>query len=559
MGNLQPLATLVGGIGLFLVGMTWMTDGLKLAAGPALHRILAAATRTRWHGLGSGMLVTALVQSSSAVTVATIGFVNAGLLGLGGALWVLFGANVGSTMTGWIVALVGLKFKVETLALPLIGLGALLRLGGRDQRLGAIGQAVAGFGLLFLGIATMQAAFAGLSGRFELPQGSGIGPLLAQLGIGVLMTVLMQSSSASMTIALAAAQGGLLAPAGAAAVVIGANIGTTLTAVLAAIGATPNAKRAAVAHVAFNVITAAVALALLPWLLDGLARARAALELPADPAAKLALFHTCFNVLGVVLMWPLAASLTRWLQRRFRVAEEDEAQPQHLDANVLPVPTLALDALAREVQRLGGVARRAARQALAGAAPEAFARELAVVQALDAAVVSFVERMSRDAMSAASSERLADLLRRARHHVVCAEQARAAAPLLGLNGADASTQPARPGPGPDPLPGSARWSAGDAVALALDAFGREGRLLLDALDALGASGATGPVQEAVDASRAQAVAAAGQAVEVAYAGLKSALLAAGARGKWPLVEMDTALGRASAMRESLEQARKGLA
>ena len=117
------VAGALGGVGLFLLGMTMLSDGLKLAAGPALERILAAATRTRWHGLGSGLLVTMLVQSSSVVTVATIGFVNAGLLALGPSLWVLFGANVGTTMTGWIVALVGLRFDIQSVALPLIVVG----------------------------------------------------------------------------------------------------------------------------------------------------------------------------------------------------------------------------------------------------------------------------------------------------------------------------------------------------------------------------------------------------------------------------------------------------
>ncbi|MGJ2409034.1 Na/Pi symporter, partial [Salmonella enterica subsp. enterica serovar Paratyphi A] len=139
----EMLANVVGGLGLFLLGMTMMTDGLRLAAGPALERILAAATRTRAQALGSGVLVTSLVQPSSAVTVATIGFVNAGLLPLGAALWVLFGANVGTTMTGWIVALVGLKFKIEALALPLLGLGVVLRLTGEGQRRGALGTALA--------------------------------------------------------------------------------------------------------------------------------------------------------------------------------------------------------------------------------------------------------------------------------------------------------------------------------------------------------------------------------------------------------------------------------
>ena len=127
---MNAAAHLAGGLGLFLLGMGMMTDGLKLAAGAALQRILSAATRTRWHALGSGLLVTALVQSSGAVTVATIGFVNAGLLGLAPALWVLFGANVGTTTIGWIVALVGLRLQIEVLALPLIGVGILLSLGG---------------------------------------------------------------------------------------------------------------------------------------------------------------------------------------------------------------------------------------------------------------------------------------------------------------------------------------------------------------------------------------------------------------------------------------------
>jgi phosphate:Na+ symporter len=168
------IGPLVGGLGLFLLGMGMMSDGLRLAAGAALQHILGVATRTRWHALGSGMLVTALVQSSSAMTVATIGFVNAGLLGLAPALWVLFGANLGSTMTGWLVAVLGLKFKIDALALPLVGVGVLLRLTGSGRRHGAVGTAVAGFGLLFLGISLLQQAFTGLAGQLSLPQGEGV-------------------------------------------------------------------------------------------------------------------------------------------------------------------------------------------------------------------------------------------------------------------------------------------------------------------------------------------------------------------------------------------------
>ncbi len=213
--------------------MGLMSGGPRRAAGPALRHLLCAATHARAQALGSGILVTALVQSSGTVTVATIGFVNAGLLALGPALWVLFGANVGTTMTGWIVATIGLKFQIEAPAMPLIGLGALLRLSGQGQRASAFGTALAGFGLLFLGIALLQQTFGSLSAHLTLPQGEGASAVLARVGIGVLMTVLMQSSSAAMAITLmTAAQGSLIDAQGAAAVVIGANIGTTATALM---------------------------------------------------------------------------------------------------------------------------------------------------------------------------------------------------------------------------------------------------------------------------------------------------------------------------------------
>ncbi len=508
---MSALVALLGGLGLFLLGMTMMTDGLKQVAGPALHRILLQATRTRWHALGSGVLVTAMVQSSSAVTVAAIGFVNAGLLGLAPALWVLFGANVGTTMTGWIVALVGLKLKVEALALPLVGLGVLLRMGADGQRRAGLGSALAGFGLLFLGIATLQQGFGGLAGQVTLPQGEGVGVLLAQIALGAGMTVLMQSSSASMTVALTAAQGGLIGLNGAAAVVIGANIGTTVTALLAVIGATPNARRAATAHVAFNLITGLVALALLPWLLAALGQAREALDLPPDPATKLALFHTCFNLLGVALMWPLAAPLTRWLQQRFRAREDDEAQPRFLDANVLPVPTLALDALSQELARTGQLGREALRAVLAGQAPGPWLARRDAWQRLDAAVAQFVERLGHHAMPGGASHRLAGLLRVQRYQQACHELTWAHAPLP--EPADALCAPLQ-----------AAWVArADALLRACDGDSTEWTA---------------------------------EDMEQAYQALKAELLAAGAGARLPLSDMAEALRRASGLRRAVQQALK---
>ncbi|PKO31129.1 MAG: Na/Pi cotransporter family protein [Betaproteobacteria bacterium HGW-Betaproteobacteria-9] len=513
----SSLSMLLGGLGVFLIGMGMMTDGLKQAAGPALHNILANATRTRWHALGSGAMVTALVQSSTAVGVAAIGFVNAGLLGLAPALWVVFGANVGTTMTSWIVALVGLKFKVEALALPLVGLGALLKLTGQHQRSGALGTALAGFGLLFLGIGLLQTSFEGLSDQMTLPQGNDALSVLAQLGIGLAMTVLMQSSSAAMTITLAAAQSGMLGPQGAAAVVIGANVGSAVTTALAGIGATPNARRTALAHVMFNLLTGTVALLLLPWLVSAIGMARDLLELPHDPATQLALFHTTFNVLGVVLMWPLADGLTRWLLQRFRAREEDEAKPRFLDDNVLVVPALALDALEREVARFGQLCVRIAGAVLTGAAPVALVGDRTAMTQLDAAVESFAERLSRSALSKVASERLAELLRIHRYYKTCADQAQTAAPLQ---------------PPEDP----ALLAHQQAFVAALQRiFSRHDR-------GLEANGETPAVDEVP--------------MEQAYQSLKAAVLVSAAAGALPLARMETSLGQYSALRRAAQQAAK---
>ena len=416
---------LVGGIGLFLLGMWLMTDGLKLAAGPALERILARSTGTRLKGLASGVLITALVQSSTAVTIAAIGFVNAGLLALGNALWVLFGANVGTTMTGWLVAVVGLNFKIEALALPMIGIGMVLHFTGEGRRQGALGMTLAGFGVLFLGIDILKDTFTDLGSQMTLPGGSGVLGVLAHIGAGILLTVLMQSSSAALAVALTAAQGGLIDITPAAAVVIGANIGTTATAIFAALKATSNARRAAAAHVLFNLLTGVVALLLLPWMIDAIEDVRALLELEAAPAVTLALFHTAFNVLGVVLMWPLAEHLAKFLARRFRTTEEDEARPRHLDETVLSVPAMALNALIEEVRRTGKIALRAAERVMraTGAAVPGRQPEQVIVAQLNVAIARFITRLHGVSMATESAQRLPLILRVARYYDAVAELA----------------------------------------------------------------------------------------------------------------------------------------
>ncbi|HEY9163038.1 MAG TPA: Na/Pi symporter [Magnetovibrio sp.] len=358
MISLNSIGMLIGGVGLFLMGMTLMTDGLKVAAGRTLKQLLERWTDSSVHGLLSGALLTALVQSSSAVTVAAIGFVNAGMLTLERSVWVIFGSNIGTTMTGWLVALIGLKVNVALFAYPAIGIGMFLKITGMESRRGALGQAVAGFGLIFVGITVLKDAFTGVADTINVTglYSEGLLGVVTFVTIGFVMTLLTQASAAAISIALTAAAGNLIGLEPAAALVIGANIGTTSTALLASIGATPNAKRVAASHVVFNLLTGAVAILIMPLMLATVAGIESAMKLSPDVATSLALFHTVFNVLGVALIWPLTSRLVKWLQTRFVSIEEDLGRPRFLDKNALVVPSLALESLMLELARLQEIA-----------------------------------------------------------------------------------------------------------------------------------------------------------------------------------------------------------
>ncbi len=367
MGStLLTIGTLLGGLGLFLLAVRMITDGLRMAAGSALRELLGIWTSTPLRGIAAGVLITALVQSSSAVTAATIGFVNAGLLSLSHSLGVVYGANIGTTMTGWLVAAVGFKIKLELFALPILGVGVAMRLFGANKRMGAIGEAIAGFGLFFLGVQVLKEAFEGLAANIQFSDMStdGFFATAMFLLIGFIMTLLTQSSSAAIAITLTAATGGVIPIAPAAAIVIGANLGTTSTAAIAVIGATSNAKRVALAHVLFNALTGGVALILLPVLLWTVDVTGKVLSLEDSPAVALALFHTVFNILGVLLMWPLTKYLSRFLKQRFRSQEEIAARPKYLDKTVAVSPELAVDAMMLEVARIGRKANESALNAL---------------------------------------------------------------------------------------------------------------------------------------------------------------------------------------------------
>lgn len=342
------LVSLLGGLGVFLLGMVMLTDGLKAVAGDALRRILTRHVATPVAGVGWGALVTALVQSSTATTTATVGFVSAGLLTFPQAIGVIFGANVGTTSTGWIVSQLGFKVSLGAVAPPLVLAGVAMRLMFKGRPAFA-GTALAGFSLLFMGIGMLQSGMGTVASHLtpgDLPGSTGhaLGARLALVGFGFLMTVVMQSSSASMTTTLAAVASGAIGLEQAAALAIGQNIGTTPTAVAAAFGAPTAAKRTAASHVLFNVLTAIAAIAGLPWLLRA-CEWTAHLAGANDAPTVLALFHSAFNAFGVLLLVPLIRPYARMIELMF--PERGPRATRYLSPSVARVGPVAIEAARR--------------------------------------------------------------------------------------------------------------------------------------------------------------------------------------------------------------------
>lgn len=505
--------------------MHLLTDGLKLAAGRALEDLLERWTSTPLRGLGAGILITTLVQSSSAVTVAGIGFVNAGLLSLTNALWVIFGSNVGTTMNAWLVAALGFSFKIDAFALPFVGIGAVMLLATSRMRPRALGQALAGFGVLFLGIDVLKDTFSAFGSGIDLQQFimPGLGGWVMLVAIGTVITILMQASGAAIAIIITAAQTGLLSTEAACAMVIGTNIGTTSTAILSAVGATANARRLAAAHVFFNLVTGAVALVLLPLLIEVLELLSNWLEHPATPAVMIAMFHTTFNLLGVALMVPAARRLLSFLSARFRSGDEAAARPQHLDANSVSVPDLALRALRMELARthvlagncLGAAVHIPPDTTLVERNGDAFA-------ALATAIGAYTRSVTAINLPPALVEALARNLRALQYQESAVETARAAAAL----GESLGTPPAH------------------GVDSALQQF-------REAVDAL--VGASVPGHRTFSSTEVESLL---TRAETRYAALKETLLSAGAHAGIDIRSMQDWLRLGSLLRRATEQLAK---
>jgi len=364
---------ILGGIGLFLLGMTVMTDGLKALAGSSLRTVLGKAAATPLSGAFWGAMITLLVQSSSAVTMTTIGLVSAGLLTFPQGLGLVFGANVGTTGTGWLVALIGVRVSLSSYALPLIFIGALAKLLA-SGRVAAAGGALAGFALVLYGLTTLQQGMGGLAESLhpsDLPAvlgmpgvgwASGAFGLLALIAIGLVMTAVMQSSTASIAVTISAFFAGAVSLEQGAALIIGQNIGTATSSALAAIGASTTAKRLALAYVLFKLIAALIAIVAFPFTAALMSRFSASV----DGTTLLAAYHTVYNVVGVAVLLPATQWFTRVVERL--LPSKETALERALDPSALVNPVVAVETARRVVAEVLKTTAAAVSAALAGRA-----------------------------------------------------------------------------------------------------------------------------------------------------------------------------------------------
>ncbi|MFC7702780.1 Na/Pi cotransporter family protein [Plastorhodobacter daqingensis] len=337
----SDILTLLGGIGLFLFGMQTLTEALKQSTGQKSRALLARFTRTPLAGVATGAIATSVVQSSSATTVMTIGFVGAGLITFPQALGVLYGAHIGTTMTGWVVVVIGFKLKLGQIALPVLFLASLIAVLGRGTAARS-GRILAGLALVFIGLDFMQqgmAEFEDALSPADFPSEHGMGRFWLVL-IGIAITLVTQSSSAGVATALVLLGAGTVSFGQAATMVVGMHVGTTVTALLASAGGTAAMRQTAVANIIYMIGTGALALLILPFvgplLRDGLFRGDAMLALIG--------FHTTFNLIGTAVFLPFTHRFARAVERLVPGPGGNAADVLH--PQLLSDPAAALDAAA---------------------------------------------------------------------------------------------------------------------------------------------------------------------------------------------------------------------
>ena len=344
------------GVAVLLFGMIMLENGFNAFIDGPLQKLLRRVTNKLHKSLGLGFIVTAILQSSSLISVITISFISAGLLGLYAGIGIIFGANLGTTATAWLVSIFGLKIKVSSLAMPMLAFGIVFTFQ-KSRNLTGIGNVLAGLGFFFLGIHFMKDGFDSYKEGFDLAAYAmpGFWGLVVFTLLGVLLTIILQSSSATMALILTALAAGQISYFNSLALAIGANVGTTITAILGAIGANIAGKRLAGAHLIFNLVTGLIALVLI-------AQLGAVVNFIADISSiaednyvlKLSIFHTLFNLIGVLIMVPFIKPMIKVLNKVFveKPSEDGIDYPRYLNKSALGYPQAAFLALYKETKRL---------------------------------------------------------------------------------------------------------------------------------------------------------------------------------------------------------------
>lgn len=355
LGLYPDLSSILGGIALFLIGMEYMENGFRGFSGGFLEKVLQKFTNTTSKAIVTGFVATSIVQSSSLLSVIIISFLSAGLITLTSAIGVIFGSNIGSTTTAWLVSLFGLKIKISVYAMPMIVMGILIPILLKSKSYKGIASVFIGLGMIFLGIAYMKEGFETLQEGINLSSYAMEGYLgiFIYVLVGAVATVIIQSSAATMAIVITALATGQIEYSNALAIAIGANLGTTVTAVIAALKSNENGKRLALAHFIFNMITGLIAITFIYQLTDVVDLIASLIGITNDDIAmKLALFHTIFNLLGVIVFSPFIPQLVKFLEKRFIPSNIEAGKAKYLDENALAIPDLAIAATQKEVYHL---------------------------------------------------------------------------------------------------------------------------------------------------------------------------------------------------------------
>ncbi|MBU1659594.1 Na/Pi symporter [bacterium] len=346
------------GVAIFLFGMLSLEEGFKMFSGGMLENILKKSTSNLYKSIAFGTITTTFMQSSSLVSILTISFLSAGLIGLSQGIGIIFGANIGTTTGAWLVAGFGLKVDIQVYAMPMIVFGIIL-IFQKTKSLKGIGYILAGLGFLFLGIHYMKEGFEAFKNNIDLANFaiSGYKGLFIFTGIGIFATVVMQSSHATLVLIITALAAGQITYENALALAIGANIGTTITAIIGSIGSNIQGKRLAGAHLIFNAVTGFIAIIFiyqLVYIVDFISTL-VAIE-KDDYALKLAVFHTIFNLIGVIVMLPLVNKLVSFLEKILKdkdlQAEEEFVTPNFLNESVLEFPSTSISAITNETLHL---------------------------------------------------------------------------------------------------------------------------------------------------------------------------------------------------------------